>query len=261
MKREDPQHLTDPTVDRIAAYTFSSRPIEYDKCRAQDRAVYAKLCAQRGGFNPFTREFTPMRFASEGMELHEALDAITAAVEAGIVDRNSWACQLFAGEEELDGFLEELEYYDECYRIIDRWWYAIAELVGADDEEGLISSAEVANALRNSIADGEEKKAIALAEVQYRAANPSTPIRLTRAQHEAYYRAISDVRLKAHRVGATDDISCRFKVFQPYFELRDKVLYAHEATATDIARYMKKPAAKRKVGAKKTVAKKKSKKV
>jgi hypothetical protein len=258
MKREDPKHLADPTVDRIEAYTFSSRPIEHDECRTQDRAVYARVCAQRGGFNPFTRTFTPMRFASEGMEVHEALDAITAAVEAGIVDRNSWASRLFASEEELEGFLEELSSYDDCYRITDRWWQAIAELVGAQDEEGLVSSYDIANALRDSIAEGEEKKAVALAEVKYRAANPSTPLKLTRAQSEAYWKAISSVRQKARELGATDDISCRFRFANPFFELRNKVLYAREATVADISASMKQPPNKRKSGAKKATAKEKT---
>lgn len=261
MKREDPKHLADPTVNLIEAYTFASRPIEHDEYRTQDRAAYARVCAERGGFNPFTHKFTSMRFASEGMQVYEALDEITAAVEAGIVDGNSWASQLFASEEELEGFLEELSSYDDCYRITDRWWQAIAELVGAQDEEGLISSHDIANALRDSIAEGEERKAIALAEVKYRAANPSTPIKLTRAQSEAYWKAISDVRQKARELGATDDISCRFGFANPFFELRNKVLYAHEATATDIARCMKKPATKRNAGTKKTTAKRKSTKV
>ena len=91
-------------------------------------------------------KFKPVEDASD-VCVCEILDSITLAVEAGVIDSYLWPQQLFANRQAFEGFIEELSYYDECYRITDRWWTSLAQLVGVVDEEAFVSSQEIAKTL------------------------------------------------------------------------------------------------------------------
>lgn len=233
MKRASPKLLTDPTVELIEAYTFKVRPIEQDGYTSTDGEAWARTCAERGGFNPHTRRFTPLKFTSRGMQVHEALDAITAAVEAGIVDMNDWSQQLFENDDEFQGFLEELQDYDECYRITDRWWLALAEIAGRSDEEGFITCRDIADGLRESVTEGEKRKTVLLQEAEYKARPESKPARLNKKQTEMLDEFTRDVLRQAWKLKATKDVTCDFRFENPFFELRGKTLYAREARIED----------------------------
>lgn len=83
----------------------------------------------------------------ENFSISEVLDSIVLAVEAGVVDNYLWPQQIFANRKSFESFIEQLSEYDECYRITDQWWQAISELVGYGDEEGFVSSSEIADKL------------------------------------------------------------------------------------------------------------------
>jgi len=116
MKHKNGTNLEVKTAELIPSYKFDAICIETDNYEKTPERIWSDCCRKQGGFNPYTRQFTPLKYASEGLAVCDALDAITAAVEAGIVDRNDWSNQLFASETDFEAFLEELEYYDETNR-------------------------------------------------------------------------------------------------------------------------------------------------
>lgn len=119
----------------IPAYKYRLQTLDDIKCEV-------------GGFNKRTKKFSP--FVSMPM-LYEALDAITAAIEAGVIDTEKWVSQVFATTEVFEQFLEELAFYDNCYRIMDRWYAALARLAQTEHvQEGFIRSDEIADALREA---------------------------------------------------------------------------------------------------------------
>jgi hypothetical protein len=103
-----------------------------------------------------TKTFTPY---SEWDFVYEVLDSITAAVEAGVVDRNRWVSQFFASREVFIEFMEEFNTYDECYRVVDRWYKALFEIANAVNEEGFVSCAEMVERL---LEQAEESKQVVL---------------------------------------------------------------------------------------------------
>jgi hypothetical protein len=109
---------------------------------------------EMGGFDSKTNTFNPLK-VRKGFEVHQALDAITVAVEAGIIDNEKFVSQLFDKKADFTKFITYLsEYEDEsCRRIIDRWWTALSRLADRNDEEGFISSAEIAEKLLEAAID------------------------------------------------------------------------------------------------------------
>lgn len=243
MKRDDHKLLTDPTVEFIKPYTFTSRGIEHDR-RDISASYWRKLCATMGGFNPVTRELTPMQYVTANMSVHEALDHITAAAEAGVIDKNAWASQLFAGEHELEGFLDDLEGYDECYRITDRWWTALYELTGTIDEEGFVRSDEIAETLRESIEAGAKRRELLRLQAEYLAQHPLKKINLTREQEEALNRHNRILRMRAMRDGIEDDASTSFPLSPVFYYMKGDVLAARQVTGEDLKTLMRKTTVK-----------------
>lgn len=86
----------------------------------------------------------------DSCSVHEVLDSIVLAVEAGAVDNFLWPQQIFASRNAFEDFIEQLREYDECYRITDQWWCALAALCEVTDEEAFVSSAEIADTLLGS---------------------------------------------------------------------------------------------------------------
>lgn len=254
MKREDPSHLADPTVELIKPYTFTSRGIQHDR-KDLTAKHWAEQCSVQGGFNPITRELTPMLFATEEMAMYEALDHITAAVEAGVVDKNRWSGQLFANSEELETFFGELEGYDECYRVVDRWWTALAALAGQLDEEGFISGPEIVHGLRDSIDEGRRRQELLRLEADYFAKCPLKTVKGTRSQSEALERHNLELRRKLHDARLAKDPSYDFRFTQPFLYLKGKSLAARQVTREDLVQ-LTEPKAKKATAEKDGAAKK-----
>lgn len=99
------------------------------------------------GWDQKKKKLTPMTFERGERGLNEILDNIANAMEAGGIDNFLWPQQIFANRKSFDNFIEELECYDDCYRITDQWWTALAHLIGYGDEEGFISCSEIAGTL------------------------------------------------------------------------------------------------------------------
>lgn len=234
MKREELKNLLDPTVELITAYKPVNRGIMHDDVHQMKPEEWAEVCAAKGGFNPFTKEFTPLKYDSEEMWMHEALDHITAALEAGIVDRNNWATQLFAGEHELEEFLTELECYDETSRIADRWWLAVAKLADWLDEDGMVNCSEIVEKLRESIETGRRRAEMRIKEAEYFAANPPKKLRLSAAQRALLSAYNVQTNQTAFRMRADKDVSVDFRFSEPFFLLKDGVLSARQATLEDV---------------------------
>jgi hypothetical protein len=176
-----------------------------------------------------------LRFVSEEMDVYEALDHITAAVEAGVVDRNRWAAQLFADNDELEGFLDALEAYDDCFRITDRWWTALAALAHRFDEEGFVSCAEIVNGLRESIVEGARRCEVLLLQAEYFAQHPLKKTRMTRQQRDALDQHNHETRAMSHRGKLETDVSYEFAFTQPYYFIKGKRLAARQVTTEDLA--------------------------
>jgi hypothetical protein len=89
--------------------------------------------------------------ATELPGLYVALDMVTLAAEGGKLTYENWVRECFGTVESFDAFLEELESYDDCYRIHDRWWLALAHLAGSENyEEGFITTEDIAHSLRQA---------------------------------------------------------------------------------------------------------------
>ena len=101
--------------------------------------------ATAGGFDVVSSKFTPFEQIDW---IHEVLDALTAAVEAGVIDTDKWVSQIFATTAVFDEFLEQYQGYDECFRTYDRWYWALFRIAGLLDEEGFVTSQEIADRLR-----------------------------------------------------------------------------------------------------------------
>lgn len=100
-------------------------------------------CAD-GGYDPETNTFKP--FATYGW-LHEVLDAISAGVEAGVIDRNKWVSQIFADESVFRDCMTELAEYEQCFRMRDRWYEALFRIADKTDEEGFVTCEEIVDGL------------------------------------------------------------------------------------------------------------------
>jgi hypothetical protein len=122
---------------QIKGYTFTPRAIEaYD------------------GWNNETKTLTPMLFEDgDGRYLHEALDNIALAAEAGVLDNFLWPQQLFADKDSYKWFISELQGYDDCYRVTDQWWTALSSLIGNVDEEAFVTASEIADKLNEVVCD------------------------------------------------------------------------------------------------------------
>ena len=98
------------------------------------------------------REHTFLPFAAYDHELHTVLDAIAFATEEGKMNSRAWVKKVFGTEEAYTWFMDELEAYDQCFRIHDRWWAALARLAEHEShEEGFIHSADIAEKMREHV--------------------------------------------------------------------------------------------------------------
>ena len=242
MQREESTNLANPMVELIKAYRPEPRGIKHDAYETRSSETWAEECAAKGGYDPYTKIFTPLKYGSEEMRIHDALDHITAAAEAGIVDGNNWSTQLFANEEELEAFFDELEEYDECYRITDRWWSAIAALAGCNDEVGLITCVEIVSALRESIENGAERRNVLQQEATYFAEHPIKQLRTSAEKRSALDEHNTKVRCNAAAKGAEEDVTLKFRFTLPYLELKKGRVSARQATAADVDAVMAKAA-------------------
>lgn len=113
---------------------------------------------KRGGFDPVKVKLQPLQlagasFGGDGDYFSDVLDSITAAMESGLVDSETWPTQLFADEASFDNFLRELSSYEECYKLVDPWWQALRYLAAgtADWEEGVATAEQLAVELRRVV--------------------------------------------------------------------------------------------------------------
>lgn len=97
-------------------------------------------------WNSKKMQFIPIKSMDE-IDVHMVLDGISLAIEARIVDTHAWPQQFFANRTTFDDFIEYLSEYDDCYRITDQWWQVLATLADIGDEEGFVSSSEIADGL------------------------------------------------------------------------------------------------------------------
>lgn len=92
------------------------------------------------------KKLKPIKSMNELM-VSEVLDSITLAVEAGALDNYRWPQQIFSKKAAFEAFIKELSEYDNCYRITDRWWSALSAICEGGNEEGFVSSYEIAREL------------------------------------------------------------------------------------------------------------------
>ena len=120
----------------IPSYKHQVRPI----------GVYSNV------FDTKTKTLKPIK-SMDDTDVTEVLDSITLAMQAGTVSAHGWPQQFFANRKAFEGFIQQLEGYDECFRITDEWWMALARLIGTEDEEGFISTRDMANAILDKAAE------------------------------------------------------------------------------------------------------------
>ncbi|MDC8771780.1 hypothetical protein [Roseateles albus] len=237
------------STEFFAGYEFNRR----------DRVGY--FHAEHGGYNDAKKKFQPFKCADDQLLVHEILDAITAAVEAGIVKEYEWPKQLFASKSDLVSFLDNLAEYDNEFRIHDRWWRALAHLGDTVDcEESFSRCDDIAQSLAKRASELPEELRIHKAEIKYFKAHPPTPfVPLPAELDDALYENRKATLRQQQREGSSikDDDTCLFSFTQPFYEIRDGVRYCRQATPADLVSLV--PAKKAKAVAKKPAATKKAK--
>jgi hypothetical protein len=120
----------------LTAKTYSPRPIR----------------AYESVWNSKEKRFIAVT-SMDKIHVHMVLDGISLAIEAGVIDSHGWPQQLFSSRAAFDEFIEQLSGYDDCYRITDQWWQALATIADFVDEEGFISSSDIAEELYSAASE------------------------------------------------------------------------------------------------------------
>ena len=90
-------------------------------------AEWNTFCRVHGGFKEDDPEaFVLLKFDPD-TDFHRYLDAVTLAVERGLVHDRVWPTQLFATRQDLEGFIDGLGRH-QYVRIHDRWFRALWSL-------------------------------------------------------------------------------------------------------------------------------------
>lgn len=138
----------------IDSYTLTPRALSFEA--QYSIKSYAAFVKENGGFDAKKKKVTPLKWSNDNsFEVHDYLDSLTGAVEAGLVDDEKWPTQLFASKQDLAEFVAALSNYDEFWRITDRWYQALGLLGDFDDTgEGIISCESMADEIwRHAIED------------------------------------------------------------------------------------------------------------
>lgn len=213
----------------IKGYRPYIRDIEHDQAKntADGRALWVEK-TKNGGFNPLTKKWSPLH--PQESYLSDVLDHITAACEAGIVEQYSWATQLFATPEAVDYFLNELELFDELWRITDRWWQALASLAEVRDEEDFVTSSEIAQVLRVAVAEGDGKLEKLRLMAEYLKENPIKPKKIAQWQRRALWARNTKLANKL----LPNHFTRELPFHNEFCFVEGKMLHAREATSKDI---------------------------
>jgi hypothetical protein len=123
-----------------------------------DEAGQALKSKKFGGYDPVANTMTPFKVAPYSQKdnqpmMADMLDSIAAAVNAELVDFEQWPVQLFASHQLMEDFMQELESYEDTYRINDKWWHALASLRDYEEEAGSVRGEEMADTLRQRVTD------------------------------------------------------------------------------------------------------------
>lgn len=200
----------------------------------------------RGGFDVKKQKFKPMKLAGGDYMIHEVLDAVTAAVEAGIVEQHTWPKQIFKTGADLEAFLDDFSNYDECYRVHDRWWQALANLAGSTNcEEGFSTTSDMADTLREYVADMPEVlRKLKAKEAYFK--NPVPALELTGPQEKALQKHNAAVEKQFYSARPREEgETLHYPFTNRFLTFVEGVLSAREATAKDLAALVAKPAAKK----------------
>lgn len=106
--------------------------------------------------NPAAAEQLPFKKIPEIFAF--VLDAIAVACEQGRLTTDGWVKQCFASKNVFDDFLEQLSYYDEFWRIQDRWYAALSEIAGNAEEYGFITTEDIAHMLESQAVETGQVK-------------------------------------------------------------------------------------------------------
>lgn len=136
----------------IQAYKFNPQGLEQENGKSAQH--WEKTC-KKGGFNPYTQELTPF-VDPTAEDTYTVLDTLTAASEAGVIDAEKWVSQLFASATALEAWLTALEDFDSFARIYDRSYQALLLIVRRSNEEGFVTSKEIADGLRIAAEETEQ---------------------------------------------------------------------------------------------------------
>lgn len=151
-----PKKLGLPNGYAVKASPASIRPILAQLLEAMESNTPPLLPGEKIIKNIPAYKFRP---AMIGIEQHKALpfkktpdvndglDAIAEACERGMLHREEWVLQCFKTVAVFHEFMELLAEYDECFRIHDRWYQALMLIVNTDNEEGFVTSQEIAEQL------------------------------------------------------------------------------------------------------------------
>jgi hypothetical protein len=110
----------------------------------------------------------------------------------------------------------------------------LASLADSFDEEGFILCSDIAAILRESIIDGNRRVAVKIAQSETFAIKPPKPIKLSNKIWHLLWRYNNQLTQKARVKNLIEDLSCEFEFPQPIFFIKEKTIFARQATQADI---------------------------
>lgn len=140
-KAKKPTKSVEKPVDMIQSY----KPMQSEVNLSSH--VYIPL-RNLGGWNENKQVLIPMQFTAmkdDYAPTQYALDCITLAIEAGVVDANRLLETAFSTRDDFDAFIKALRGYGETYWVNERHFHALRELVG--DETYAKTYADAADTL------------------------------------------------------------------------------------------------------------------
>jgi hypothetical protein len=223
--------MTNPVPRRTLSehfkpYKFKPATILHDRHQEVPTEEWSSMTKLRGGFNPVTKEMIPFTLSGD-TELDYELDNITAALEAGVLNRNDWPSQLFSSEEQWDEFIEAIEEYFSLWRINDRWMSTLENLLGLYDEGDGLDGKSVADAFNEAVADFYQEKTKTRP-------TPDKRLELTKKQRDTLNAYNAAITVQIAKRGIPRDFASEPQYEDAFIEIVRNRVVVRPATMADI---------------------------
>jgi hypothetical protein len=139
-KRSWEERLTDPHRHEYLSKAPTKAPsIEQYALEPKEMPVYATPQVHESVYDAKRKQWN---VADGEYNMYEMLDTLAFMCAKGTLNSRTWVVEVFKTREAWAGFLGELAGYEQCYRIHDPWYFALARLAESANNEERFSTAE-----------------------------------------------------------------------------------------------------------------------